>query len=67
VAHGSKRDERSGAAADEGIVSVLPVSPSFWLRTAVSLAIIVAIVALALPVAFGGGSWNGGVDASQFF
>jgi len=48
-------------------VSTLPLSSSFWLRTAVSLAIVVAILALALPAAFGDGSWNGGVDASQFF
>jgi len=49
--------------------SVKPLSPSFawWLRSAFSLALAAAILALALPVAFGGGVWNGGVDPTQFF
>ena len=42
-------------------------SPGWWLRTTVSLAVAAAILALALPVAFGGGAWNGGVDPAQFF
>jgi hypothetical protein len=36
-------------------------------RSYLSLALVVAILALALPVAFGGGVWAGGVDPSQFF
>jgi len=27
----------------------------------------VAILAFALPVAFGGGAWGGGVDPARFF
>jgi len=48
-------------------VTALPTSPAWWFRTAVSLAVVIAILALALPAAFGGGAWNGGVDPSQFF
>jgi len=36
-------------------------------RNLLSLATAVAILALALPVAFGGGVWAGGVDPAQFF
>ncbi|HEU4392985.1 MAG TPA: hypothetical protein VFR04_05035 [Solirubrobacterales bacterium] len=45
----------------------IPQSPAWWLRSAISLAIAVAILAFALPVAFGGGVWNGGVDPARFF
>jgi hypothetical protein len=45
----------------------MPRSPAWWLRSAISLAIAVTILAVALPVAFGGGTWNGGVDPAQFF
>jgi hypothetical protein len=48
-------------------VNAIPRSPAFWLRSTLSLALAVAILAVALPVAFGGGAWNGGVDPSQFF
>ena len=45
----------------------VPRSSAWWLRTAFSLALAIAILAIALPVAFGGGVWNGGVDPAQFF
>jgi hypothetical protein len=45
----------------------LPRSPAWWLRSSLSLALAVAILAIALPVAFGGGAWGGGVDPAQFF
>jgi len=45
----------------------LPRSYAWWLRSSLSLALSVAILAFALPVAFGGGAWGGGVDPSQFF
>lgn len=48
-------------------VNAIPRSPAFWLRSTLSLALAIAILAVALPVAFGGGVWNGGVDPSQFF
>lgn len=48
-------------------VTSLPRSPAWWLRSTLSLALAVAILAVALPVAFGGGAWNGGVDPTQFF
>ena len=31
------------------------------------LALVIALLAVALPAAFGGGVWNGGIDPSQFF
>jgi hypothetical protein len=48
-------------------VDVLPRSLAWWLRSALSLALVAAILAIALPVALGGGEWGGGVDAAQFF
>ncbi|HET6999058.1 MAG TPA: hypothetical protein VFI03_10760 [Solirubrobacterales bacterium] len=48
-------------------MTAIPRSPAWWLRSTFALAIAVAILALALPVAFGGGAWNGGVDPAQFF
>jgi hypothetical protein len=48
-------------------VTAIPHSPAFWLRTTLSLAVAIAILAVALPVAFGAGAWNGGVDPAQFF
>jgi hypothetical protein len=45
----------------------IPRSSAWWLRSALSLALAAAILALALPVAFGAGAWNGGVDPAQFF
>ncbi len=48
-------------------VNAIPHSPAWWLRSTLSLALAIAILAVALPVAFGGGAWNGGVDPSQFF
>jgi hypothetical protein len=49
-------------------VTEIPRSSAWWLRSALSLALAVAILAIALPVAFGGaGAWNGGVDPAQFF
>jgi hypothetical protein len=48
-------------------VDVLPRSLALWLRSALSLALVVAILAIALPAAFGGGVWGGGVDPAQFF
>jgi hypothetical protein len=42
-------------------------SPAWWLRSTISLALALAILVVALPVAFGEGSWGGGVDPSQFF
>jgi hypothetical protein len=49
------------------MVIPLPRSYAWWLRSCLSLALAVAILALALPVAFGGGAWGGGVDPAQFF
>jgi hypothetical protein len=48
-------------------VTAIPHSPAFWLRTTLSLALMIAILAVALPVVFGAGAWNGGVDPAQFF
>jgi len=48
-------------------VNAIPRSPAWWLRSTVSLAIAIAILAIALPAAFGAGAWNGGVDRSLFF
>jgi hypothetical protein len=45
----------------------LPRSHAWWLRSSLSLALAVAILAVALPVAFGGGAWGGGVDPTRFF
>jgi hypothetical protein len=53
--------------ADGNQVTGIPRSPAWWLRSAFALALVIAILALALPVAFGGGAWNGGVDPTQFF
>jgi hypothetical protein len=36
-------------------------------RRVLSLFAALAILAVALPVAFGAGAWNGGVDTGQFF
>lgn len=54
-------------AADGVLVNAIPRSPSWWLRSLLSLALAIAILAIALPVALGGGVWNGGVDPAQFF
>jgi hypothetical protein len=40
---------------------------SILARRLLSLLAACAILALALPAAFGGGAWNGGVDTAQFF
>jgi hypothetical protein len=48
-------------------VNAIPRSPAWWLRSTFSLALAIAILAVALPVAFGGGAWNGGVDPGQLF
>jgi hypothetical protein len=48
-------------------VTSIPRSPSWWLRSTLSLALAIAILAVALPVAFGAGAWGGGVDPTQFF
>jgi hypothetical protein len=45
----------------------VPRTPAWWLRASFSLALAIAVLAVALPVAFGGGSWNGGVDPALFF
>jgi hypothetical protein len=49
-----------------GVIAA-PRSPALWLRSTLSLALAVAILAVALPTAFGGGAWGGGVDPNQFF
>ena len=36
-------------------------------RSYLSLALAAAILALALPAAFGAGVWGGGVDPARFF
>ena len=54
-------------AADGTGMSGIPRSPAWWLRSSLSLALAVAILAIALPVALGGGAWGGGVDPAQFF
>jgi hypothetical protein len=41
--------------------------PSILARRLLSLLAACAILAVALPAAFGGGIWNGGVDTGQFF
>ncbi len=56
-----------GSAPADGLIVTVPRSAAWWLRSAFSLALVVAILAIALPVAFGGGAWNGGVDPAQFF
>jgi hypothetical protein len=48
-------------------VHPIPRSSAWWLRSAFSLALAAAILAIALPAAFGGGIWGGGVDPSRFF
>jgi hypothetical protein len=48
-------------------VIAFPRSAAWWLRATVSFAIAIAILAVALPFAFGGGTWNGGVDPAAFF
>ncbi len=48
-------------------MSRVPRSSAWWLRSALSLALAAALLAIALPVAFGGGAWGGGVDPAQFF
>lgn len=40
---------------------------AWWLRSILSLLLAAAILAVALPAAFGAGIWNGGVDTGQFF
>lgn len=41
--------------------------PRILARRALSLLTALAILVVALPAAFGAGTWNGGVDAGQFF
>jgi len=41
--------------------------PRILARRVLSLLAAIAILAVALPAAFGAGTWNGGVDAGQFF
>jgi hypothetical protein len=48
-------------------MTAIPRSSAWWLRSALSLAFAVAILAITLPVAFGGGAWGGGVDPARFF
>jgi hypothetical protein len=36
-------------------------------RHVLSLLAVFAILAVALPTAFGAGAWNGGIDAGRFF
>lgn len=49
------------------LLIAVPRSPAWWLRSSLSLALAAAILAIALPTAFGGGAWAGGVDPDQFF
>jgi hypothetical protein len=41
--------------------------PSILARRLLSLLAACAILAAGLPAAFGGGTWNGGVDTAQLF
>ena len=64
------RSSRAGAGpwlADGAGVKSLSLPLAWWLRSAFSLALAAAILGVALPVALGGGTWNGGVDPAQFF
>ncbi len=42
-------------------------SPGLMVRSLLSLLAVCAILAVAIPTAFGAGSWNGGIDAGRFF
>jgi hypothetical protein len=42
-------------------------APPIVARRLLSLLAACAILAVALPAAFGGGTWNGGVDTGHFF
>jgi hypothetical protein len=46
-------------------VIAIPRSTAWRLRSALSLALAAAILAMALPAAFGGGVWGGGMDPAQ--
>jgi len=42
-------------------------APRILAQRVLSLFAVLAILAVALPAAFGAGTWNGGVDTGQFF
>jgi hypothetical protein len=58
--------DEDGTPMGQGVIPV-PRTPAWWLRAGLSLALAIAVLAAALPVAFGGGAWGGGVDPAQFF
>jgi len=42
-------------------------SAGLLIRSLVSLLAVCAILAVAIPTAFGAGVWNGGIDTGRFF
>lgn len=55
------------SALAESIVAQFLAGPRTLGRRLLSLAAALAILVVALPTAFGGGAWGGGIDPAQFF